>query len=121
MSFGVLQLCLFVFPEFAFRAFTAQALSYSAGVLWSYAINSRVTFADADGGSRAFGRFVLVQLMLLLATAAAFEIATQARMPETRSWLAIMAIATIANFLISKAWVFQQSDDPAISTDTADG
>jgi putative flippase GtrA len=88
-------------------AFLAQALAYAAGICWSYAWNSRWTFGQAAYSRAQFVRFVVTQLSLLAASSVLIGIAVDAlRLHATASWVVVMALVTIVNYLVTKHWVF---------------
>jgi putative flippase GtrA len=88
-------------------AFFAQAIAYAAGICWSYAWNSRWTFGQAAYSRAQFVRFVVAQLSLLALSALLIGVAVDGlRLHATASWLAVMALITIVNYLVTKRWVF---------------
>lgn len=107
ISYLALWLALAAFAQTRRRVLLAQAISYIAGLLWSFFWNRRWAFSASDGGARQLASFVALQLALLLATALALEwLVTSAGWVIYAAWLAVMIPATILNFLAQRAWVF---------------
>lgn len=88
-------------------AFFAQALSYAVGVFWSYAWSSRWTFEQAVYSPSQFVRFVVAQLVLLAASTILLGLAVDVLMLHaSASWIGIMAVITLVNYVVTKSWVF---------------
>jgi len=88
-------------------AFASQAVSYAVGILWSYAWNSRWTFEQASYSRTQFIKFILAQLSLLAASALLLGLAVDIlQLHATASWIAIMALITLVNYVVTKKWVF---------------
>lgn len=107
ISYLALWLALAALAQTRRRVLLAQAISYIAGLLWSFIWNRRWTFRASDGGARQLASFLALQLALLLATALALEwLVTSAGWAIYAAWLAVMIPATTLNFLAQRAWVF---------------
>lgn len=106
LSFALFMAATAWLPAFTGRAAAAQAISYAAGILWSFMLNGAWVFND-HGGQRTFLRFLALQLLLLGATSLAIQLADN-QLPGWHAvcWLAIMAVSTVANFLLMRKWVF---------------
>jgi putative flippase GtrA len=92
-------------------AFVAQVFGYAAGVVWSFALNSRWTFGQTGFSHRQFLRFLVLQGGLLLASSAAIGLAVDhAGFQPDLSWLAVMAVVTLVNYLLSHGWVFADGE-----------
>ena len=90
------------------RVFLAQAIGYSAGILWSFLWNRRFTFRTNGAMGGQLRRFVLLQASMLLATSILLSLAVdKLGLHRTMVWLVVMAIATVINFYLSKHWAFK--------------
>lgn len=106
LSYLVFMGLIMGLPSFMGRAGVAQAVAYGAGVVWSYVWNSRWVFRSPASGA-AFGRFVLVQLVCLIATALSLSaLVDGADANPTLAWIAVGAAAAVFNFQMSKLYVF---------------
>ena len=86
----------------------SQILSYSAGIVWSFIWNRRWTFKSKKSMSKEFLLFVLTQVvMLVLSTALLYLIVDRYHYPASISWVCVMAIITILNFVMLKIVVFK--------------
>ena len=105
----------------ALSAAAAQAIGYSAGILWSYAWNRTWTFGYRGTVGQSLAAFTLVQLVALASSVAAIGLAVDGlSLPATPTWLTVMAVVPILNFLALRRWVFRptgpaQSLPPASS------
>lgn len=94
--------------EVAAGAAIAQIVSYAAGILWSYVWNSRLTFSSSLSAS-GFWRFGVIQILLLAFSAAMMGLLVDTlHLPATLSWLGVMAVVTIANFLALRRFVYDR-------------
>lgn len=108
VSFSVFTAALAVLPRLAGSAGVAQAVSYAAGILWSFTWNRGWTFADRPATAGAFGRFLALQLALLAASAAAVGLGT-ALLPAAAPqlvWLLVMIVVTVVNYVAQNRLVF---------------
>ena len=88
-------------------ASAAQSLAYAAGIAWSFAWNRRWVFGHRRAISSSLAPFVTLQLALLAASSGLIGLCVDIlRLPPAASWLAIMAVVTVANFLLLRVWVF---------------
>jgi putative flippase GtrA len=113
ISFAVFQSLLRLPGRFSCAISLYQLISYSSGILWSFLWNRRFTFR-ARGAVLGQGlRFVSVQIVFALASALAIGIAVERfHLPPTMSWIGVMALVTLANFIVTKCWVFNQGTSP---------
>src|SRR5690348_5910697 len=89
-------------------AFYSQCLSYAAGIIWSFIWNKRSTFSEKPRGWASFPPFLALQLMLLLISAFALDIAKgNLDWNITLIWVCVMAVSTAINFVIAKYLVFR--------------
>ncbi len=92
-------------------AFVAQALAYLVGILWSFSLNSRWTFAQSTFRARQFLRFIVVQVSLLVTSSVAISLAVDVSGHDPNvSWLVVMVIVTLVNYVATSRWVFQGVD-----------
>lgn len=95
--------------------FLAQFVSYSAGTVWSFFWNRQFTFRVPGNAIGQASRFVVLQAALALISALSVEVAIErARLSPTIAWFAVMAVVTIANFLLSRDWAFR--NPPPVSS-----
>jgi len=88
-------------------AAVAQALSYSAGILWSFLWNRRWTFRHQGAVLPSLLAFTALQLALLVASSLLVGLAVDRLMlPPTPSWLVVMAFITVLNYAASRHLVF---------------
>ncbi|WP_417463132.1 GtrA family protein [Kordiimonas sp.] len=109
LSYVVLVLVFPLLKTLPMGGAISQAISYSTGIAWSFALNRRFTFAVSQEARAApqMARFIATQLSLLLVSSGLIEFSLQQGWSLTPSWLVVMALVTVANFLLSKYWVFR--------------
>ena len=108
VSFFVFRLLLLTPVTFAAKATVSQLVSYAAGMLWSFVLNRRLTLKSSDAALPQMTRFLGLQVVLALISAALIGVCVDVlALPAARSWLAVMTVITVVNFLISKSWVFK--------------
>lgn len=107
VSFGAFQLLLRLHWRFPFSVSAYQLLSYGAGVVWSFLWNRRFTFRTREPVLGQGIRFASLQVSLAVLSAVAMGLAVEVLgFPATGSWIAIMGLITLVNFVVSKHWVF---------------
>jgi putative flippase GtrA len=107
VSFCVFQGLLRLSRQGALAVSICQFVSYAVGVVWSFFWNSRFTFHSRAPVARQGLRFVVVQLLMAGASTAGIGSCVKVlHWTPTLSWFVIMAPVTIANFLLSRYWVF---------------
>jgi putative flippase GtrA len=107
LSFVAFRAGIELLPPVGGRAAAAQALAYAAGILWSFYWNRRWTFGARGPVTRSLAAFAATQGALLALTSAALGLAVDALgAPATPSWLAVMAGATLLNYLAQRHLVF---------------
>lgn len=85
----------------------SQALSYGAGILWSYFWNSKWTFQEYhDNKFKVFLKFLAVQLAMLIISVFLVEIMVNALKDKTSGWIIGMGVVTVVNFYCLKYLVF---------------
>jgi putative flippase GtrA len=114
VSFCVFQGLLRLSRERALAVSLCQFASYSAGIAWSFFWNGRFTFRSHAPVVQQGFRFVVVQLFMAGASSAGIALCVGILgWAPTLSWFIIMVPVTIANFLLSRYWVFP-SPAPAL-------
>jgi putative flippase GtrA len=85
----------------------ATAAGYAAGVVNSFLLNSRWTFAGVDRSKRNFIRFFLLNVVGLIVTSGLMLYFVDVnRWSYLPTWLVVTGVVTILNFLGSKYWAF---------------
>ncbi len=109
ISYVVLVLAFPLLETVPLGGALAQAVSYGAGIIWSFVLNRHFTFTGSGNHRTApqMLRFVILQVSLLLTSSGLIEAALQQGWPLTPSWLVVMGFVTVVNFLLSKHWVFR--------------
>jgi len=95
--------------EHPYKAAMAQLAAYFVGSIWAFFWNRNWTFrATGSSASRQAWRFAITQVGLALGTSALMNLAVdRGHLPVTPTWIAIMAVATVTNFALSRLWVFR--------------
>jgi len=102
----------------------SSALGYLAGLLNSYYVNRKWTFAMREGGNRVeFARFLVVNLLAMGMNLLALKVlvARFGMLPEAAQILAIGA-SLVVNFAGNRWWTFRTAEAaPEPDTNGADG
>ena len=107
ISFIVYLIMLALLPNAAGMTSFAQAISYGAGIFWSYVWNRKWVFRSRDHVVEEGSRFFVVQVSLMLISIAAIGIAVDwLDTDPVWAWVTVMAFITILNFLLLKLWAF---------------
>lgn len=96
-------------PKTSWSAGMAQAVSYSAGIVWSYYWNGRWTFRVDSQQDGAFVRFLLWQVALMILSSV--SIATwigQSSLSPGIIWVLVMGPVTVLNFVGTRRFVFRR-------------
>ena len=110
VGFGVFQGLLRWPHEGALAVSLCQLVSYTVGTAWSFFWNGRFTFQSHAPVAKQGLRFVVVQLFMAGASSAGVALCVDVLgWAPTLSWFIVMAPVTIANFLLSRYWVFRSS------------
>lgn len=123
LSFLVFQLLLLALSsKMHWAAGISQVVGYAAGVAWSFFWNQRWTFITTRHPNRQFARFVFLQTVLLVLTAGTIQGSVSIlHIQPTLSWLLVMSIATLVNFIACRNWVFRKSKSSSEQIDYAEG
>lgn len=108
VSFAVFLLAMAVLPQaLPGRAGVAQMLSYTAGMVWGYALNRGWSFRDSPRHSGSFPRYAASQIGFLLLSALLLHVAVdRLHAPKHEAWLVLMVGITCMNYLALRHWVF---------------
>jgi len=107
VSFIVFQAMLQSLPETDWIGGLAQSVSYFAGVIWSFAWNRRWTFESAGIVHHEALRFAILNITALVASTLALHLLVDILQGSaTLSWVAVMGVITVANYLVMRNWVF---------------
>lgn len=109
VSFSVFWLCLTTPFSFSLKASLSQLLSYSCGIIWSFYWNRRVTFKTTGSIIKQASRFISLQVFLGIVSVVLIGYMVDfLDGPPTLTWVVVMTAITIANYLLSKFWVFKK-------------
>ena len=90
-------------------AMGAQCLSYAVGMLWSYYWNRRWTFQSQGRVASEASRFFTLQIgFMLLSSALLGLLVDRMHLPSGATWLGVMVLITVLNFLASRFWAFKK-------------
>ena len=92
----------------------AQAAAYLAGMMTSFALNRRWTFAGRRGGGHVGGqlqRFIVSQAILLAVTSGLLASLSRGALRPTVAWILTNGLATVINYVVQKRWVFTAHAD----------
>ena len=113
-----------VMPDAETMVWLAKGLSYSAGVLTSFALNARITFRHEylaarqqtdTGGRRAFLRFWLVASLCLVLNSATYELMRGGVYLDLIALIGATAITYLAGFVLNLRWTFPPGTDSTAS------
>ena len=88
-------------------AAAAAALAFSAGAVNSFLCNSRWTFQDLAAADRAWWRFVAIQGLGAVASAAGVAALTARDWPRMAAECAILPCVTVTLYCLSRLFVFR--------------
>lgn len=98
-----------VILELSNIAYISQVLSYAAGIVWSYLVNSRWTFQQTNYKRSQLFRFIVLQISLLIFSSAILGLTVDILYYEHNiSWLGTMTVVTVINYYLSHHWVFDK-------------
>lgn len=107
IGFTLFRACLAAPVDVPFKAALAQLVAYAVGITWSFYLNRQWTFRSRGAVAPQAFRFVFLQISFALLSAAAIGLSVDHwHNPPTLSWLVVMAIITVLNFLLSRLWAF---------------
>jgi putative flippase GtrA len=108
LGFVVYWTCWNTPLELPYKAGLSQLTSYALGTWWSFYWNRRWTFRSQGPVVRQAFKFVTLQVVLGVLSAAMISLAvdTLGRHPAG-SWVAVMSLITVLNYALSRFWAFQ--------------
>ena len=108
IGFSVFRACMAVPVDVPLKAALSQLVTYAVGITWSFWLNRRWTFRSRGNLAPQAARFVFLQVSLALSSAAALGLAVDHwGNPATASWLVVMAVVTLLNYVLSRHWAFR--------------
>ena len=94
-------------PCIAFRTAICQLISYSSGILWSFFWNRILTFKSKGSVTRQAVKFVILQVFLAVISAGAISAGIDLFHFQIQfTWIVVMSVITVINFVLSKFWAF---------------
>jgi len=98
-----------ILPKSSLAAGMAQALSYSAGIVWSYYWNGRWTFRMNFRQGSTFMRFLLWQLTLMAISSMSIGVwVDRSSLAPGIIWVLVMIPVTVLNFVGTRQFVFRR-------------
>lgn len=98
-----------ILPKSSLSAGMAQALSYSAGIVWSYYWNGRWTFRMNFRQGSTFMRFLLWQLTLMAISSISIGVwVDRSSLAPGITWVLVMIPVTVLNFVGTRQFVFRR-------------
>jgi len=108
IGFTVFRACLAAPVEVPLKAAWSQLITYAVGITWSFWLNRRWTFRSRGSVASQAARFTVLQITFALLSSAAIGLAVdRGGYPASASWLVVMAVVTLLNFVLSRRWAFR--------------
>jgi putative flippase GtrA len=108
IGFAVFRACLATPVDVPFKAALSQLVTYAVGISWSFWLNRRWTFRSRGSVAGQAARFTFLQVCFALLSAGAIGLAVDHwGQPASISWLLVMSVVTVLNFLLSRFWAFR--------------
>lgn len=99
---------LLYYLVFISNAWVSQLFSYGAGIVWSFYWNRKWTFESQGNTLSRFVLFLLLQISMLLLSSYAIHILVDVvDHNPTLSWVGVMAVITLFNYMGSRYWIFR--------------
>jgi putative flippase GtrA len=97
-----------ILPKSVGMASVAQLFSYATGIVWSYLWNRLWVFGSSAHVVKESGRFVIVQVSLMVISAASIGYAVDSlRVHQVLAWVIVMGVITIVNYFLLRFWAFK--------------
>ena len=110
VSYGTFLAFVAIFSKSALSAGMAQAVSYSAGIVWSYYWNGRWTFGIQSTNGNTFMKFALLQVTLMVISSISIGMwVAQSGLAPGIIWILVMVPITILNFVGTRQFVFRRA------------
>jgi len=108
IGFTVFRACLATPFDVPLKAALSQLVTYAVGITWSFWLNRRWTFRSRGAVAPQAARFAFLQIAFALTSAAAIGLSVDHwGNPASLSWLVVMSLVTILNFVLSRFWAFR--------------
>ncbi len=108
VGYALFRLILAAPLRLTWKATAAQLVTYALVTFWSYHWNRRITFRSRAPVTGQALRFFLLQGFFAVTTSAAIGYGVDHRgFDATVVWFAVMAVATVANFVLCRRLVFR--------------
>ena len=108
IGFSVFRACLATPIDLPFKAALSQLVTYAVGISWSFWMNRRWTFRTSGSVVPQAARFTVLQIAFALLSSAAIGLSVDHwGNAATPSWLGVMSVVTVLNFLLSRMWAFR--------------
>ncbi len=108
VSFVTYLVTLALLPKALGTVSLAQVISYTAGILWSYSWNRFWVFGSRNQIAKEGGRFLVVQLSLMLISAALIGLLVDYfNANRVWAWLIVMGGITVLNYVLIRLWAFR--------------
>jgi putative flippase GtrA len=108
IGFTVFRVCLATPIDIPLKAAWSQLVTYAVGITWSFWLNRRWTFRSRGAVAPQAARFVFLQVSFALLSAGAIGLSVDHwGNPASLSWLVVMGVVTVLNFLLSRFWAFR--------------
>ena len=109
VDFAAFQVLYFLTP---LTAAVCQGISYTLGITCSFLLNRKLTFRDHIQAAitRQAGKFLLINLISLLASVAGIHLLIRGGMPAPVAKIAITGVTAIINYFGYKCFVFGVRD-----------
>lgn len=117
ISFVTYLFALSLLPKSIGMVSCAQAISYSAGILWSYVWNRIWVFGSNDKHvAKEGGRFIALQVVLLLTSAALIGLLVDYfNAQRVWAWVIVMGFITVLNYFLLRLWAFRNYENERCS------
>jgi putative flippase GtrA len=108
ISYSVFRWLFMIPVNIAAKSSICQLASYGAGIAWSFFLNRRFTFHGRERVITQARRFAFIQIILALTSAGLIGLMIDyLKFKPSVSWLLIMGVFTIINYVICRVWVFR--------------
>ena len=109
VSYATFLVLISLMFKTSWSAGLAQAISYSAGIVWSFYWNGRWTFRVNSLQRSTFVRFLLWQLTLLALSSILIAVwVNQSSLAAGIIWILVMGPVTLLNFTGTRWFVFRR-------------
>lgn len=111
ISFVAYTVAVSILPKSVGMASIAQLFSYTTGIVWSYFWNRLWVFRSSAHVARESGRFIIIQVSLMVISAAGIGYAVDSlKVHRILAWVTVMGGVTVANYLLLRYWAFRSQE-----------